>query len=241
MSVILSPSLLSADMSDLQKELRLLEQAGITWLHLDVMDGHFVPNITFGASLISALRQKCGLFFDVHLMISEPGRYVPMFASAGADLLVAHLEAVSHPQRVLAQIRECGMKAGIALNPGTPIELCRWLLDDMDFLLLMSVNPGFSGQAFIPRSVEKVRAAREFLDVSGHQEIPIEVDGGVNRNNAALLARAGASVLVSGSAFFGASDYAQAHRDFLAAGAGGFQSSQATRRVAAWKRTPGNA
>lgn len=213
-NAILSPSLLSADLANPGMELEKLEQAGIRWVHLDVMDGQFAPNITFGAPVISALRKRSSLFFDAHLMIERPEQRFEDFRNAGVDLLVPHLEALAHPQKALTEIRKLGMKAGIALNPGSDFSGIRWLLSDLDMILIMGVNPGFSGQKFIPETVEKIKSLREFLARRGKPYIPIQMDGGASPGNAAELLKAGANILVSGSAFFRHPDYAESKKLF---------------------------
>ncbi len=215
--MILSPSLLSANFGKLGEECQALEQAGVPWLHLDVIDGLFAPNITFGTPVIASLRKMSRLFFDVHLMIQNPSRYVEDFAMAGADMLVVHAEAETHLQRCLARIRELGCLAGVALNPSTDCSFLRWLVRDVDMVLLMSVNPGFSGQKFLPVVEEKIREVRSLLDAHGGSTIPIQVDGGVCPENIGQLVRCGADVFVSGSAFFRFPPYDQRLAAFAAA------------------------
>lgn len=209
--MILSPSLLSADFGNLEQELKALEDAGLKWAHWDVMDGRFVPNITFGPPVIGALRKRSRLFFDVHLMIVEPERYVADFAAAGADLLVVHAEATVHLDRTLREIRRLGMKAGVSLNPSTPVSALENVLDLLDLVLVMSVNPGFGGQSFIPQSYDKIRRLAAMRD---GRDLLIEVDGGVDPDNTSELVRAGADALVSGSAFFRFPPYAERLRIF---------------------------
>ena len=215
--MILSPSLLSADCGKLAETLQALEAAGVKWIHWDVMDGHFVPNMTFGQHVIKGLRSASGLFFDVHLMIEQPERYLADFKAAGADMLVVHAEATVHLQRTLAEIRRLGMKAGVALNPSTPLSVLDYVLDDVDMVLIMSVNPGFGGQKFLPATFRKVAELRSKLDAAGRSDCLIQVDGGCCVENTAELVKAGADVLVSGSAFFGFPPFKERLAAFMAA------------------------
>ena len=216
--MILSPSLLSSDFGNLQQELTDLENTDLSWVHWDVMDGMFVPNITFGPPVIKRLRKSSGLFFDVHLMIREPERYLAEFVDAGADLLVVHAEATAHLDRTLREIRRLGVQAGVALNPSTPVNALENVVDLLDLVLVMSVNPGFGGQGFIPQSLVKIRSIAAMLKAHG-SSAHIQVDGGVDPGNTPELVRAGASALVSGSAFFQFPPYAERLRVFERAAA----------------------
>lgn len=210
-----APSLLSADFANLQAEVAKVEKGGADYLHLDVMDGHFVPNLTFGPGLIAALRKHSKLPFDVHLMIENPDLYLGEFAAAGADIITVHAEAVRHLHRTVTAIHQLGKKAGVAINPATPLSMVEWVLHDVDLLLIMSVNPGFGGQKYISASTEKIKTLRAMID-SQNLPILLEVDGGINGQTAVEVAKAGADILVAGSAVFGAEDPATAIQAFKA-------------------------
>jgi ribulose-phosphate 3-epimerase len=199
----IAPSILAADFAALGDAIGHVEAAGADQLHVDVMDGHFVPNLTIGPPVIESIRKRTRLPLDVHLMIDEPERWVETYVKAGADYLTVHVEACAHLKRALTLIREVGARSGVALNPSTPPELLQYVLDDLDLVLVMSVNPGFGGQSFIPTTYEKIRRLRDLL---ASRDVLISVDGGVKASNAGALARAGATVLVAGSAIFGAPD-----------------------------------
>lgn len=202
---LIAPSLLSADFLKLQQECDMLNQSEADWYHLDVMDGNFVPNISFGPMLIAFFRKATKKTCDVHLMIEQPDRYVKAFHEAGADILTVHIEACTHLHRTIQQIKELGMKAGVAVNPHTPIELLKPILKDLDLVCLMSVNPGFGGQKFIPATLEKIKDLRQLINITGSKAL-IEIDGGVTLENAASILEAGADVLVAGNTVFKSSD-----------------------------------
>lgn len=199
--VLIAPSILSADFAYLGDALKTLESAGADWIHVDVMDGHFVPNLTIGAPVVQALRQVTTLPLDVHLMIEKPDALIPDFAKAGADILTVHVEACTHLHRTLQLIKSLGVKAGVSLNPHTPVSVLEPVIDDLDLILIMSVNPGFGGQAFIPYSLEKIKQAKALI---GERRIHLEVDGGVGLTNIAEILTAGADTIVAGSAIFNA-------------------------------------
>jgi len=203
---IIAPSILSADFTRLGEELKHVENAGADWIHIDVMDGHFVPNITYGPIIVEACKRVTSLPLDVHLMIENPDLSIPDFINAGADLISVHVEACVHLNRTIQMIKEAGVKAGVALNPATPIESVDWILEYLDFILIMSVNPGFGGQSFIPNSLEKIKSIKKMIADRGLSTL-IQIDGGVSRNTIQEIAMAGTDSFVAGSAIFGSSDY----------------------------------
>lgn len=202
----IAPSLLSSDFSRLGEEIRAIIEAGADWIHLDIMDGHFTPNITIGPPVVSALRRHATVPMDVHLMITNPEEYVEDFANAGADIITFHAEAARHPHRLLTRIHDLGCKAGVVLNPGTPPDDIEFLADAVDMVLIMTVNPGFGGQKFIPEMLRKIELVRAMLG----EERDLEVDGGIDQQTAPSVINAGANVLVAGSYVFGSDSYLEA-------------------------------
>jgi ribulose-phosphate 3-epimerase len=216
---LIAPSLISADFAALAEDVARAERGGADLLHLDVMDGHFVPNITFGPLVVRAVHKVARVPLDVHLMIEDPDRYIEAFAGAGASRISVHLEVLPHLHRTVHLIKRLGVKAGVAINPATPVDSLDEIALDLDHVLLMSVNPGFGGQTFIPRSESKLRALRQLLARTGSAAI-VEIDGGIDLSNAARVVSAGADVLVAGQAIFAADNVEQAVRDLRAAAAG---------------------
>jgi ribulose-phosphate 3-epimerase len=206
---IIAPSILAADFAKLGEEARAVEAAGADWLHVDVMDGHFVPNITLGPDIVKALRPHVSIPFDVHLMIAPVDPFLEAFREAGADIISVHPESGPHLNRTLKRIRELGAKAGVVFNPSTPPEVIAWMMDEVDLILVMSINPGFGGQSFMRSQLAKITRLRQMIDATG-RDIPLEVDGGVNPETARLCVEAGATALVAGTAVFkgGPSAYA---------------------------------
>ena len=203
---VIAPSILSADFSRLSNEIKAVETAGADWIHADVMDGHFVPNITIGPLIVEAVRRVTSLPIDVHLMIEKPDNYIPAFAEAGASLISVQVEACAHLNRSIQLIRECGVRPGVVLNPSTPVQTLEWIIEDVDYVLIMSVNPGFGGQTFIKNSLDKVLKLRQLIQRKNLKTL-IEIDGGVNEKTIADIADAGVDAFVAGSAIFGSRDY----------------------------------
>jgi ribulose-phosphate 3-epimerase len=203
---LIAPSILSADFAKLGDEIKAVEAAGADWIHADVMDGHFVPNITIGPLVVEAVKRVTALPVDVHLMIENPDNYIAAFAAAGASYISVQVETCSHLNRTVQLIKDCGAQAGVVLNPSTTVASLEWILEYVDYILIMSVNPGFGGQAFIPNSINKIKALRNHIQERG-LSVLIEVDGGVNEKTIAQVAAAGADVFVAGSAIFGSKDY----------------------------------
>lgn len=216
----IAPSILSADFARLAEEIINVEAGGADWIHVDVMDGHFVPNLTIGPLVVESIRPHTTLPLDVHLMIEQPDRYIADFAKAGADLISVHAEADRHLHRTLHLIKELGIKSGVVLNPATPLTAIEHVLEEVDLVLIMTVNPGFGGQKFINSTLPKINRLRALLQKQGLQHIDIEVDGGINEHTAPLAVEAGANVLVAGNAVFGAADRAAAIAQIRASGNG---------------------
>ena len=219
MSVRIAPSILSADFAALGDAIAAAERGGADLIHVDVMDGHFVPNITIGPAVVKSIKRVATVPLDVHLMITDPDRYIEAFAEAGAAMMSVHVEVLPHLHRTVHAIKALGAKAGVVLNPGTPVAALTELAADVDFVLVMSVNPGFGGQTFIARSESKVREVRALLDRAGNRA-PIEIDGGIDRHNVARVVAAGASIIVAGSAVFNSPDPERATRELKAAANG---------------------
>jgi ribulose-phosphate 3-epimerase len=219
MSVLIAPSLLSADFANLRDEIAAVERGGADLLHVDVMDGHFVPNLTLGPILVRAIKSLATVPLDVHLMMDNPDQYIDEFVEAGASTISVHVEVLPHLHRTVHLIKSLGVRAGVAINPSTPVAALEEMAEDIDLVLVMTVNPGFGGQTFIPRSESKIRAIRQLLDDRGNRA-PIEVDGGIGHSNAARIVAAGADILVAGNAIFAAGDAERATRELRTAAMG---------------------
>jgi ribulose-phosphate 3-epimerase len=226
MSVLIAPSILSADFAALGAAIAAVERGGADLIHVDVMDGHFVPNITIGPPVVQSIKRVANVPLDVHLMITDPDRYIDAFASAGASMISVHVEVLPHLHRTVHAIQALGVKAGVVLNPATPVGSLEEIAGDVDYVLVMSVNPGFGGQTFIPRSESKVRAVRALLDRAGNDGA-VEIDGGIDAANVARVVAAGARILVAGSAIFHAPDPERATRELKAAALGALTSTAA--------------
>lgn len=225
MTVQIAPSILSADFAALGEAIARVERGGADFIHVDVMDGHFVPNITIGPPVVKALARVAKVPLDVHLMIEEPDRYIDAFAAAGASMISVHVEVLPHLHRTVHAIKQLGIRAGVVLNPSTPVGAIEEIAADVDFVLVMSVNPGFGGQSFIPSSEAKVRKVRELLDRSGNRSALIEIDGGIDLGNAARVVDAGARILVAGNALFNTPDPERATRELKTAASRGLAAS----------------
>jgi ribulose-phosphate 3-epimerase len=213
---IIAPSILSADFTRLGEEIKAVDNAGADWIHIDVMDGHFVPNLSYGPVIVEAAKKATKLPLDVHLMIEKPDLLIPEFVKAGADLISVHAEACTHLHRTIGMIKDYSVKSGVALNPATPLSAIEWVLPYLDFVLVMSVNPGFGGQKFIPESLEKIKTLKRIIN-ENDLDVIIQIDGGVNLSTIKEIAAAGADSFVAGSAIFGTDDYQKTINDFRGA------------------------
>jgi ribulose-phosphate 3-epimerase len=229
MTVQIAPSILAADFTALGESIAQVERGGADLIHVDVMDGHFVPNITMGPPVVRAIRRVARVPLDVHLMITDPDRYIDAFASAGASMISVHVEVLPHLHRTVHAIKALGVKAGVVLNPATPVVALHEIAGDVDFVLVMSVNPGFGGQTFIARSESKVREVRALLDQSGNAAAAVEIDGGIDTGNAARVVAAGARILVAGSAIFQSGNPEQATRELKSIAAGALVAGRGAR------------